>query len=96
MKMRRREHSHEASATGSGAFPNEAIRVLTLIAARHAATAQFVQACNLVGIDPTAAGEWIGKARSDTFMSVMQAATIRGNPSAWLSLLRDAKANGVR
>jgi hypothetical protein len=35
MKMRRREHSHEASATGSGAFPNEAIRVLTLIAARQ-------------------------------------------------------------
>jgi hypothetical protein len=64
--------------------------------AYNAATAQFVQACNLVGIDPTAAGEWIGKARSDTFMSVMQAATIRGNPSAWLSLLRDAKANGVR
>ena len=64
--------------------------------AYNATTAQFVQACNLVGIDPTAAGEWIGKARSDTFMSVLQAATIRGNPSAWLSLLRDAKANGVR
>jgi hypothetical protein len=35
MKMRRREHSHEASATGSGAFPNEAIRILILIAARQ-------------------------------------------------------------
>jgi hypothetical protein len=35
MKMRRREHSHEATARGSGAFPNEAIRILILIVARQ-------------------------------------------------------------
>jgi hypothetical protein len=39
MKMRRREHSHEASATGSGAFPNEAIRVTILTVALQIVTA---------------------------------------------------------
>ena len=59
MKMRRREHSHEASATGSGALPNEAIRVLTLSAARHYRAVTSKSACQGAnGMDPALAAEW--------------------------------------
>jgi hypothetical protein len=73
-----------------GVSPEQAASRLEMVS--FGLNQQYEAAARAVGVDPKAAGAWIGQHRRDTAMSVLQAHAMRRDVRAWLPLLRDAKA----
>jgi hypothetical protein len=81
-------------ATHMGTDLNGAMAKVQAI--NDATTAQFRGMARLVGVDADAAAAWLQRTKPDTVMSVLQKATIHGDPKAWKQLLVEAKKAGVK